>query len=131
MSYELDEYAAKPIAYFSHDAKAHDDEKLKRLKLRKGLEAIARWWFLCEHLAAADNHYLRCQSQEDWEIIAMYLDFDTIDEAQAYIDTLRSLQLIAQDTEFIWSERMNRNAEKVAVKRRNGAKGGRPKGKNL
>lgn len=125
--YDLDEYAAKPIAYFSHDANAHDDDKLVALELELGLAAIARWWFLCEYLAAADNHYLRCQSKRDWLMITRRLKFGSIDESKAYIDTLRELQLIEPDIDFIWSKRMNKNAELVAVKRRNGAKGGRPR----
>lgn len=119
----MDEYAARPIAYFSHDANAHADIKCKRLKRKLGMAGYGRWWQLCEVLAGIDGHHLPTATDDDWELIADFLEFPTTDEAKEFIDVLRGLQLIEPDMDFVWSKRMNKTAERVGKVRRGGARG--------
>jgi hypothetical protein len=120
---ELDEFAAEPIKYFSHDSNAHHDRKCKRLKRMYGFEGYGRWWQLCELLASADGHYLPSYTEEDWELIADDLEFETAEEAKEFIHALQSLQLLEPDDSFVYSHRMFENAIKVSASRRGGKKG--------
>lgn len=118
----IDEYAAKPLRYFSHDANARDDQKCRRLKRKHGMAGYGRWWQLCEVLASCDGHYLATRTDDDWELVADYLEFPTVEETKDFIESLKSLMLIEPDPDFIWSKRMNANAETVGKQRAGGAK---------
>lgn len=120
---ELDEYAIKPMRYFSHDANARDDQKCRRLKRKYGMAGYGRWWQLCEVLASCDGHFLATRTDDDWELVADYLEFPTVEETKDFIESLKSLMLIEPDSEHIWSKRMNDNAVKVSANKRNGVKG--------
>ena len=72
---EIARFASKPMAFFSHDSHAADDEKCRRLINRLGLEGYGRWWLLCELLAATDGHKLTVQTDEDMLILSESLGF--------------------------------------------------------
>lgn len=118
---ELDEYASKPLAYFSHDSDAQNDCKLRRLLRMGGVAAYGRWWLLCEALAQYDGHALPCVTALDWEEIADYIDAPTIDAAKDFITMLSELKLIEESDGFLWSRRMHENAKKVGIRRKGAA----------
>ena len=72
---EIAMLSRKPMAFFSHDSHAADDEKCKRLINRLGFEGYGRWWLLCELLAATDGHALPVQTDEDMLILSDSLGF--------------------------------------------------------
>lgn len=118
----MDEWSAKPLRYFSHDANARDDQKCRRLKRKYGMAGYGRWWQLCEVLASVDGHHLSTRSDDDWELVADYLEFPTVEETKEFVESLKSLMLIEPDPDFIWSKRMNATAETVGKQRKGGAK---------
>lgn len=120
--YELDAFASKPIKYFSHDADAHLDNKCKKLIKRGGWAAYGRWWLLCEVLARADGHMINVCTEEDKDIAADDLQFKNVADLESFIELLRSVELIAQDNDFIYSNRMFENAKKVSAHRAGAAK---------
>ena len=91
---EIERFASKPMAFFSHDSHAADDEKCRRLINRLGLEGYGRWWLLCELLAATDGHKLTVQTDEDMLILSESLGFkpDLLDcEVQIDPDSVKRI----------------------------------------
>ena len=129
---EIEAEAAKPMLFFSHDANAAQDIKCKRLLKRYGFEGYGRWWRLCELLASTEGHKVRCKRDEDLEILADEIGYDTVAEAEEFINQLVDIGLVVLDeTGAIWSESMHRRSLYFGRNRANGKKGGRPKNRRL
>lgn len=126
--HEIETEAARPMAYFSHDTNASQDIKCRRLLRRLGMAGYGRWWRLCELLAATDGHKLVFNNNEDKELYAEELQFDTTDELAEFLVTLKDVGLIKMPGDgTIYSDRMLRNADYFGEKRANGKRGGRPR----
>ena len=119
---ELDEFAAKPIKYFSHDTNASDDIKCRRLIKRGGWAAYGRWWRLCEVLGRIDGHALKIANDDDLDIAADYLQFDSVSDMVEFFELLRNVGLIEPDAEFVYSKRMFSNAMQASARKRGAAK---------
>lgn len=120
--------AAEPLAYFSHDADAASDIKCRKLLRRRGVAGYGRWWLLCEHMAKASGHSIQISEEEDAEILAEDLQFESIDELMSFLGELADLNLIdfkRFGSGEIWSNRMGRNAEVTGIKRAAGREGGK------
>lgn len=126
--HEIRAEGARPMAFFPHDSNATQDIKCRRLLRRLGMAGYGRWWRLCELLAATDGHRLDLASDEDRELYAEELQFDTTDELAEFLVTLRDVGLIQMPGDgTIYSDRMLRNADYFGEKRANGKCGGRPR----
>lgn len=117
--------AARPMAFFSHDSRAHDDIKCRRLLRRLGFEGYGRWWLLCELLASEDGHRLRADG-EDGEILADELGLD-LEGLASFVSTIADCGLVEVEGDVIRSDRMDRNAEYFGMQRAKGKRGGRPR----
>ena len=125
---EIQEEAARPMAFFPHDSNSTQDIKCRRLIRREGMSGYGRWWRLCELLAATDSHRLNIETSEDAELYAEELQYDTVDEFMSFLLVLKDVGLIKMPGDgTIYSERMLRNADYFGEKRANGKRGGRPR----
>ena len=125
---EIEAEAAKPMDWFKHDSNAYADIKCRRLLRRLGMEGYGRWWRLCEIMASTNGHKPSIESEEDAEILAEELQFDSVGELVEYLQVLVDVGLISMPGDgCIWSERMLSNAETFGVNRANGKLGGRPR----
>jgi len=125
---EIEEEAARPMAYFSHDSDAAHDIKCRRLIRRLGMAGYGRWWRLCELLAATDGHRLSIEAEEDAELYAEELQLGGACELTDFLLTLQDVGLVELPGDgTVRSERMQRNADLFGEKRANGRLGGRPR----
>lgn len=125
---EIELAAARPMAFFPHDANSARDIKCRKLIRREGMAGYGRWWRLCELLAASDGHVLEIGTDEDRELYAEELGCETAEEFMRFLVTLSDVGLIRMPGDgTIYSERMLRNAEYFGEKRANGRLGGRPR----
>lgn len=125
---DIERAAARPMAYFSHDANSAHDIKCRKLIRREGMAGYGRWWRLCELLAATDSHTLEIGTDEDMELYAEELCLDSAKALMQFLVTLSDVGLIRMPGDgTVYSERMMRNAEQFGEKRANGRMGGRPR----
>lgn len=125
---EIEEEAAKPMDWFKHDADAYADIKCRRLLRRLGMAGYGRWWRLCEIMASTNGHRPSLESEEDAEILAEELQFDTVPELMEYLRVLADVGLIDMPGDgTVSSERMLSNATTFGTNRANGKLGGRPR----
>lgn len=111
------EEVTRPLDYFPHDSNASADPKLQRLRDDHGWAAIGRWWALVELLSAAEGHLVDVSRPQQWRRLANALEFDDVDECQAFVAALLDVGLIDRDAArggHVMSARVMRNAEKVA-----------------
>lgn len=127
-SQEIEREAARPMQFFSHDSDASQDIKCKKLLRRFGMEGYGRWWRLCELLAANEGHRVSLQEEEDVEIVAEELHFDTAGDLLEFVANLAEIGLVrAPGDGTIFSESMNRRSLYFGQKRAAGRKGGKAK----
>ena len=127
-SNEIEEEAARPMAFFPHDSGAAHDIKCRRLIRRLGMAGYGRWWRLCELLAETDGHRLSIEAVEDAELYAEELQLDGPGELTDFLVTLRDVGLVEMPGDgTVSSERMSRNADYFGERRANGKRGGRPR----
>jgi hypothetical protein len=125
---DIERAAARPMAYFSHDANSAHDIKCRKLIRREGMAGYGRWWRLCELMAATDGHTLEIGTDEDMELYAEELCLDSAKALMQFLVTLSDVGLIRMPGDgTVYSERMMRNAEQFGEKRANGRMGGRPR----
>lgn len=125
---KIAEDAQKPLDYFSHDADAASDVKCRKLIRRCGMAGYGRWWRVCEMLAAATGHALSVTCEEDVDMLADDLEFDSPEELVDFLHTLCELGLLSGMGDGVFtSDRMTDNAMKVGAKRAAGRLGGRPR----
>ena len=122
---DIEKHARKSLRYFSHDADAMNDEKLKRLKKRFGWSGYGRWWHICEILANNEGHRISFISEIDKEILSDDLEFESIDDLSEFLQFLCDVRLLINDDGLIYSERMNANANYFGTRRASGKKGGK------
>ena len=96
----------EPMAYFSHDSNAFDDDKCKRLIRRRGWDGYGRWWRLCEYMAAQKGHRIAFETEEDVSILAGVLGFGqtgafdeyvAIEDCKSFVACLLDIGLLERD----------------------------------
>lgn len=127
----------EPMAYFSHDSNAFDDDKCKRLIRRRGWDGYGRWWRLCEYMAAQKGHRIAFETEEDVSILAGVLGFGqtgafdeyvAIEDCKSFVACLLDIGLLERDEDGrLLNMRMLKNALYFGRQRVNGRKGGRPR----
>ena len=123
---EIERAAARPMAFFPHDANAAQDMKVELLLEDCGMEGYGRWWRLCELLAATEGHRIEVGNRRIAQVIARNLMCDGVDGLMAFLKELSELGLIDMPGDgFVSSRRMMRNAEYFGRKRAAGSSGGR------
>lgn len=136
MAKSVDDFAAEPMMYFSHDSNAAADIKCQRLIKRMGYAGYGRWWRLCEHMASVKGHSIPFVTDEDKLILGDILGFDagnfdefiTIDETTGFIDGLLNIGLLTKNEKGeLFNNRMMENSQYFGKQRYNGNKGGRPR----
>ena len=125
---EIEEGAAKPMAFFPHDTNASQDMKIELLLDDFGMAGYGRWWRLCELLGAADGHRIEMGNARVAKVVARNLMFESVGELMEFVTELADIGLIEMPGDgFISSRRMDRNAEYFGRKRAAGRKGGMTK----
>lgn len=73
---QVEQAARAPLKYFTHDSRAGEEARVRRLLRRCGWEGYGRFWRLCEMLAAEEGHELDVSDEEGREILAESLGLD-------------------------------------------------------
>ena len=122
----------KDTIYFRHDFNAHSDPKIKKLRMRHGLEGYGFYWYVIElSRAEADG---KLQVKELAEVLAFDLNLD-LDKVKAMLKTMLESELLVHegkgDDAKVYSPRLLRDIDHMhehrEKNRENGKKGGRPK----
>lgn len=122
----------KDTIYFRHDFNAHSDPKIKKLRMRHGLEGYGFYWYVIElSRAEADG---KLQVKELAEVLAFDLNLD-LDKVKAMLKTMLETELLVHegkgDDAKVYSPRLLRDIDHMhehrEKNRENGKKGGRPK----
>lgn len=129
MAKSVEEYAAEPMKYFSHDSNASTDMKCQRLIMRRGYDGYGRWWRLCEHMALINGHKVAFKTDEDKLILGQVLGFGsagfdmylTIEETTSFINDLLEIGLLSKtQNEELLNNRMLENAMYFGRRRHSG-----------
>jgi hypothetical protein len=76
------------VKWFKHDSNAGLDAKLKRLKLKYGMEGYGLYWYLLECIArTVESHNLTFELEEDAELIATDVNIhrDRVEEMMRFM----------------------------------------------
>lgn len=76
------------MKWFKHDSNAGLDAKLKRLKLKYGMEGYGLYWYLLECIArTVESHNLTFELEEDAELIATDVNIhrDRVEEMMRFM----------------------------------------------
>lgn len=76
------------MKWFKHETNAHTDAKLKRLRIRYGLEGLGFYWYCLELIGSTvEPHNLTFELEHDSEVIAddLNLNIDHVQEMMKYI----------------------------------------------
>lgn len=113
----------KPIAWFRHDADAHDDPSVALLLDEPdGFALYGMYWVLIERLASRDGHFYKVNDQSGWNVLARDLLLspripEEMETVRRFINTLARLGLINprsfQDG-YVESRRLTANCEEVS-----------------
>lgn len=122
--------AKKDSHWFSHDANARRDKKLKALKAIRGKSGICDWWTLVEVLREEKNYRLKFDDKSTWILLSEEFGV-TITEAKNFInDCIHNVGdegLLEVIDGYIYSrslmERMERWDTKREILRERGRKG--------
>jgi hypothetical protein len=103
----------KDAPYFSHDSNATADPKMAALLLRYGMAGYGRWWRLIEMLREQRDYRLPLNTCSV-AALAKVWDLD-LTEATAFMEWLVSddVKLIATDGSVYWSDRLDRDMERL------------------
>lgn len=80
------------MKWIKHDTNANQDAKLKRLRMKYGLEGYGLYWYCLELIAAdVDQHKLTFELEHDAEIISFDtgIHYERVNEMMAYMVNLK------------------------------------------
>jgi hypothetical protein len=80
------------MKWIKHDTNASQDAKLKRMRMKYGLEGYGLYWYCLELIAAdVDQHKLTFELEHDAEIIAFDtgIHYERVNEMMAYMVNLK------------------------------------------
>lgn len=102
----------KEAYYFSHDANARHDPKIKAMRSVYGLLGYAWFWILIEMLRESDGFKLDMRSKYAFHAFASELHCE-IEKAQAFIkDCIEEFGLFESDGNNFWSPSLLRRMQK-------------------
>lgn len=85
------------MKWFKHETNAHADAKLRRLRIRYGLEGLGLYWYCLELIGqTVEPHNLTFELEHDAEVIADDLNIH-VDHIQAMMMYMVDLGLFEQD----------------------------------
>lgn len=101
---------AKEAYYFSHDASARNDLKIKAMISKYGVEGYGMFWYLVEMLREVDSFKLPL---EDYFYLAIQHEFNgcSADVQQFVTDCIYTFKLFESDGLFFWSNSLNRRMD--------------------
>lgn len=80
------------MKWFKHDSNASFDAKLKKVRLRYGMQGYGLYWYCLEQIAKnVDQHNLTFELEEDAELIAADtgIHYEQVNEMMLYFVTLK------------------------------------------
>ena len=80
------------MKWIKHDTNANQDAKLKKLRMKYGLEGYGMYWYCLELIAAdVDQHKLTFELEHDAEIISFDtgIHYERVNEMMAYMVNLK------------------------------------------
>lgn len=101
---------AKEAYYFSHDANARNDIKVKAMMSKYKLEGYGMFWVLIEMLRETEHHELPL---EEYFYLAVQHEFNgSSTDVKRYIDDcINVFKLFESDGDKFWSESLKRRME--------------------
>ena len=93
---------AKDAYYFTHDANARHDPKIKSLINRYGIEGYGRFWVVIEMLREATRYKLE-DKKYIWEALAEQMKCEVKEGKQFVKDCVSEFELLEEDKGFFYS----------------------------
>lgn len=112
----------KDSFYFQHDSNARGDPKCVRLRRLHGLAGYGLYWCVIESLREADGFRLPLDQIDD-----LVFEFRTTREV--FDSLLETTELLDHDEIYFWSNRLNREMEKMNRRREQASMAGKTSGK--
>jgi hypothetical protein len=95
---------AKDAYYFSHDANARSDQKIRQMRSVYHNEGYALYFMLLEMMRSEENYKLSMQGKYVWNAFASELDTD-VEKIKAFVgDCINEFKLFVSDGQNFWSE---------------------------
>ncbi len=104
------------MKWFKHETNAHADAKLKRLKMRYGLEGLGLYWYCLELIGqTVEPHNLTFELEHDSEVIANDLNIH-VDHIQEMMRYMIELGLFEQNGVLVTCLKMAIRADEYTQK---------------
>jgi hypothetical protein len=109
----------KDTFYFQHDYEPTADPKIQALLHKFGGIGYGLWWRIIEMLHSDEQHKIQ---HKKYIILAIAGQMSTsVEQVQEFLNfCINDVELLISDSEYFWSERVNRNIDKrnnISLKR--------------
>jgi len=104
--------SSKKAYYFSHDANAHEDDKIIVLMSQHGAQGYGWWWLLVETLFNQEDNCLDMSKKTTVPLLYRILWDCDIEKIPEFIDSLVEIELLYKDGEKIYSKSLLQRVEK-------------------
>ena len=105
--------SSKNTYYFSHDANAHEDDKIVCLMSDFGAEGYGWWWILVEILFQKEGCRIDLSKKSTVPYLQRMLWGIERNQVQVYIDKLIEYELLEVDGDYLYSPSLLKRAEKL------------------
>jgi len=110
--------------YLKHDSNAHADPKIKALRLKYGWGGYGWYWYFIETMRNENDYAINISSESIVEGLAEDMRCEPA-KAQLFIEACINLKLFRKKGDFIYSERLHRDMEKLDTVREKRSKAGK------
>lgn len=94
--------------YFQHDVVASRDEKILLMRTKYGARGYGLFWLILEHLFVSGG-----QATLDYKLISLAIGEDRRTVTGFLKDCIDDFELFASNGQTFWSERLNRDIDKI------------------
>lgn len=105
--------SSKNTYFFSHDANAHEDDKIICLMSEYGSQGYGWWWMLVETLFQQEGYILDMSKKSTVPHLFRMLWDMPIKDIPEFIDYLVDIELLKRDGDIVYSESLLKRTEKI------------------
>jgi len=102
----------KKAYYFSHDANAHEDEKIVVLMSEYGAQGYGWWWLIVETLFNQEGNYLDMSKKTAIPLLHRVMWDCEKEKVADFIDFLVEIELLLKDGTKFYSKSLSQRVEK-------------------
>lgn len=105
--------SSKNTYFFSHDANAHEDDKIVCLMSEYGSQGYGWWWILVETLFQQEGCSLDLSKKSTMPHLFRMMWDMPIKDIPSFIDYLVDIELLTRDGDIVYSESLIKRTEKI------------------